>query len=85
MINRDEVQRLIDGRRHFVIGTRGIAVECYPGENFGWTVTIPRAFFRADVDCIEIDVCCLKLGVEAGYVTAGLIDLSGYSKLTVME
>lgn len=84
MIDRDVAQKLIDERKHFMIGARGIAVECYP-EHFGWIVTIPRAYFRADVDRIEIDLCCLRLQVEGGYVTAGLIDLSGYSKLTVME
>lgn len=83
MIDRDKAQRLIDERKHFTIGARGIMIECYP-EHFGWVVSIPRAFFRAELDRIDIDLCSLRLQVEGGYVTAGLIDLSEYTKLTVM-
>jgi len=83
MIDREKVERLIDERKHFIIGARGIMVECYP-KGFGWVVSIPRAFFRAEADTLSMDSYVLVLGVEAGYVESGRIDLGCYTKVTVM-
>ena len=83
MIDKEAVEDLIKARRHFIIGARGIMVECYP-EEYGWVVSIPRAFFRAETDTLSMDSYVLVLGVEGGYVESGRIDLGCYTKVTVM-
>ena len=84
MLNDDDIKRLegfINDRRAFRIGGRGICIECYP-KNYGWNVYVPRSYFNAHADVIDVDGHVLLLSVEAGYVAAGKFDLYEYTKLT---
>ena len=84
MMNDDDMERLdslIRNRKAFRIGGRGICIECYPMK-YGWNVYVPRSYYNANVDTIEIIGHVLHLGVEAGYVAAGQFDLYEYTKLT---
>lgn len=84
MLNDIDIKRLegfINGRRAFRIGGRGICIECYPKE-YGWNVYVPRSYYNANVDVIEVQGDLLQLSVEAGYVPCGHFDLYEYTKLT---
>lgn len=84
MLNDEDVKRIeeyIEHRKAFRIGGRGICVECYP-KNYGWNVYVPRSYYSAYVDVIEVQGHVLQLSVEAGYVPCGHFDLYEYTKLT---
>lgn len=89
------VRRMIDERRKFRIGSRGICIDLIPHEDC-WTVGIPRASYSANVDTVDvieivrsiskdIRVGMLQLGVEGGYVNAGNFDLEQYDTVTLIH
>lgn len=93
------VRRMIDERRKFRIGSRGICIDLIPHNiphEEGWTVGVPRASYSVFVDTVDvieivrsisgdIRVGLLQLGVEGGYVNAGSFDLEQYDTVTLIH
>jgi len=89
MIDSDELNRYIESRKRFKIGTRGICINCIPHlHNAGWTVSIPRAFVYLDVCEInvldDVDFYHLCVSFDDGHSFESVADLTQYDKLTVI-
>ena len=87
MIDEVCLQSLIDLKKSFRIGTRGICCNCYATLK-GWTIMIPRAFI--DIQCDELsilsdeDLYYLGFSVDKGRSFIDFLDLMEYDKLTVI-
>ena len=88
MIDGTCLQSLIDLKKSFRIGTRGICCNCYATPN-GWTITIPRAFI--DIQCDElsilddVDLYYLGFSQDKGISFVDFLNLREYDKLTVIQ
>ena len=88
MIDETCLQSLIDLKKDFRIGTRGICCNCYATMT-GWTITIPRAFI--DIQCDELsilseeeDIYYLGFSCDKGRSFVDFLNLAEYDKLTVI-
>jgi len=88
MIDETCLQSLIDLRKDFRIGTRGICCNCYATSK-GWTIMIPRAFI--DIQCDELsilheeeDIYYLGFSYDKGRSFVDFLNLNEYDKLTVI-
>ena len=88
MIDEVSLQSLIDLKKSFRIGTRGICCNCYATLSGGWTITIPRAFI--DIQCDELsilscdDLYYLGFSDDKGKSFTDFLNLAEYDKLTVI-
>lgn len=76
-----EIKRFIEEKIDFIIGGRGIGIECYKMDQC-WQVKIERARFATypDVITIENDDLCLYDNTYDGWY--GKFDLKHYLKVT---
>ena len=87
MIDETNLQTLIDRKRDFRIGTRGICCNCYATLK-GWTIMIPKAFI--DIQCDELsilsdeDLYYLGFSCDKGRSFVDFLNLMEYDKLTVI-
>ena len=87
MIDEVSLQSLIDLKKSFRIGTRGICCNCYATLQ-GWTIMIPRAFI--DIQCDELsilsdeDLYYLGFSTNEGRSFVDFLNLAEYDKLTVI-
>lgn len=87
MIDEIDLQSLIDLKKDFRIGARGICCNCYATLK-GWTITIPRAFI--DIQCDELsilsdaDLYYLGFSCDKGASFVDFLNLAEYDKLTVI-
>lgn len=93
MIDGDEIRMLIEKRRPFKIGTRGICIICSPIKDIydrplGWTIMIPRAFVGIDATDIsvldDVDFYHFTFQTERNGPYHSLADLTQYDKVTVL-
>ncbi len=92
MIDGDEIRMMIEKRRPFKIGARGICIICSPLRDIDdrplWTIIIPRAFVSMCVNDISIlddaDYYDLTYQTEPYGAYYSLADLRMYNKLTVI-
>ena len=95
MIDDCEIRMLIEKRRPFIIGTRGICIKCYPLKDAlrdkpqCWIITIPRAFvsiYATDISILDdADYYDLTFQTEPDGPYYSLTDLRMYDKLTVIQ
>ncbi|MBQ1288603.1 MAG: hypothetical protein IIY23_00410 [Erysipelotrichaceae bacterium] len=89
MIDGKYLQQLIDEKRGFRIGARGICCECWLNKSGYWLVAIPRASFEMTVDELSVlddpDYFHLTFSLDGGNSFESFLDLSQYEKLMVIE
>ena len=78
------IRRLIDQRKRFFLGGRGIGCKIIPTEYGGWDLYFERARLALSSDTLEVKDGKLILAVEAGYSQYGELDLAHYLKVTVV-
>jgi hypothetical protein len=87
MIDETSLQSLIDLKKDFRIGTRGICCNCYATLK-GWTIMIPRAFIDNQCDELSIlsepDLYYLGFSCDKGRSFVDFLNLMEYDKLTVI-
>ena len=77
----DFIRRLIDQRKNFFLGGRGIGVKITKGD-YGWDIYLERARLTLYADELEVKDGKLILSVEGGYSIYGDLELAHYLKVT---
>lgn len=88
MIDIDEINKLIEDKRSFRIGGRGICIDCrfhFPSKT--WVVDVPRAFLEMHCEsisvCDDVEFTVLECHNHDDRDCTGIFDLSEYTKVTV--
>lgn len=91
MIDGNVLAELIESRRRFKIGTRGICIICSPAiypRGEGWTISIPRAFVVVTATDLSIlddeDYYHLTYDPNDSGTYYSIADLTKYDRITVM-
>ena len=80
----DFIRRLIDQRKNFFLGGRGIGVKITRDvDDCGWDIYLERARLTLYADELEVKDGKLILSVEGGYSIYGDLELAHYLKVTV--
>lgn len=87
MIDFEDLQRLINQKKSFRIGTRGICCD-FRYIFRGWRISVPRAFIEIDCDELDIlddeDFYVLGFSTDKGRSFVDFLNLMEYDKLTVI-
>ena len=78
------IRRLIDQRKEFFLGGRGIGVKITPGEYGTWDIYLERARLALSSDKLEVKDGMLIFSVEGGYSEYGQLELAHYLKVTAV-
>ena len=83
-ISNDFIRRLIDQRKNFFLGGRGIGCKVTPDKENGlWIVYFDRARLTFYCDTIKVEDGKLIFTVDGGISGHGEVDLAHYLKVTV--
>ena len=83
-ISNSLVVRLIDQRKEFFLGGRGIGCKITPGKKDKWTIYFDRARLTFYCDMLKLEDGKLIFTVDGGISGHGEIDLAHYLKVTVL-
>lgn len=83
-ISNSLVVRLIDQRKEFFLGGRGIGCKITPGKKDKWTIYFDRARLTFYCDMLKLENGKLIFTVDGGISGHGEVDLAHYLKVTVV-
>lgn len=84
-ISNSLVARLIDQRKEFFLGGRGIGCKVTPDNSNGlWIIYFDRARLTFYCDKIKVENGNLIFTVDGGISGHGVVDLAHYLKVTVI-